>query len=57
MRVNEVKDADAVDEKKRERYVQEMRKLTGEELLQAYVSDAKNHAKIDIKPFAAEENK
>ena len=55
VRVNEVKEADAVDEKKRERYVQEMRKLTGEEMLQAYVSVAKNHVKIDIKPFAVEE--
>ena len=57
VRVDEVKDVAAVDESKRARYVQEIRKLTGDELLQAYVVDAKSHADISIKAFAADEKK
>ncbi len=56
-RVDEVKDATTVDESKRARYVQEIRKLVGDELLQAYVADARKNADISIKPFAAEEKK
>ncbi len=57
VRVDEVKDVAAVDETKRARYVQEIRKLTGDELLQAYVADAKKHADINIKAFETDEKK
>ena len=57
VRVDEVKDIAAVDEAKRARYVQEIRKLTGDELLQAYVADAKKHADISIKAFSVDEKK
>jgi len=57
VRVEAVKEAPAADDAKRARYAQEIRKLTGDELLQAYISDAKNHADISIKPFAADEKK
>lgn len=57
VRVDEVKDVAAVDEARRTRYVHEIRKLTGDELLQAYVADAKKHADISIKVFAADEKK
>jgi len=57
VRVDEVKDVPPVDEAKRARYMQEIRKLTGDELLQAYVLDAKKHADITIKAFASDEKK
>jgi peptidyl-prolyl cis-trans isomerase D len=57
VRVDAVKDVAAVDEAKRARYVNEIRKLTGDELLQAYVADAKKHADITIKAFVADEKK
>jgi len=52
VRVDEVKDIAVVDEAKRTRYAQEIRKLTGDELLQAYVADARKHADINIKGMA-----
>ena len=57
VRVDEVKEAGAADEAKRAHYVQEMRKLSGDELLQAYVADARKHADISIKAFASDEKK
>lgn len=57
LRVDEIKDIPAVDEATRARYVQQMRKLTGNELLQAYMADARKHADISMKPFAADEKK
>jgi len=57
VRVESVKEAPAADDAKRARYAQEIRKLTGDELLQAYISDAKSHADINIKPFAVDEKK
>jgi peptidyl-prolyl cis-trans isomerase D len=53
VRVDEIKDSAVVDETKRARYEQEIRKLTGDELLQAYVADAKKHAEISLKAFAS----
>ncbi len=57
VRVDAVKDVAAVDEAKLTRYAHEIRKLTGDELLQAYIADAKKHADISIKTFAAEDKK
>jgi peptidyl-prolyl cis-trans isomerase D len=57
VRVDAVKDVAALDEAKRARYVNEIRKLTGDELLQAYVADAKSHANISIKAFETDEKK
>jgi peptidyl-prolyl cis-trans isomerase D len=54
-RIDEVKDIGAIDDNKRARYMQELRKLTGEEMLQAYVADAKKNANISFK--AASEKK
>lgn len=56
-RVDAVKDSASADETKRTRYAQEIRKLIGEEMLQAYIADAKNHADISIKPFVADDKK
>ena len=52
VRVDEVKDIAAVDDAMRARYAQEIRQLTGNELLQAYTADARKHADISMKPFA-----
>jgi len=57
VRVDEVKNIAAVEDAKRARYLQEIRKLTGEELLQAYVADARKHAEITLKDFPVEEKK
>ncbi len=57
VRVEGIKEAAATDDTKRAHYAQEIRKLTGDELLQAYIADAKSHADISIKPFAADEKK
>jgi peptidyl-prolyl cis-trans isomerase D len=55
VRLDAVKETSAIDDGKRARYAKEMRKLTGEELLQAYLADTRKHADINIKAFAAEE--
>jgi peptidyl-prolyl cis-trans isomerase D len=57
VRVDSVKDIASVDENRRARYVHEIRKLTGDELLQAYMADARKHADISIKAFATDEKK
>lgn len=57
VRVDAVKETDAIDEDKRARYMQQLRQLVGSELFQAYLADAKKHADINIKAFAAEDKK
>ena len=52
-----VKDLETIDAAKRERYGQQLRQITGEALLQAYVLDARKHADISIKPLKAAETK
>lgn len=47
-RIDGVKEGDKPDDAKRERYVQQLRQLLGEEMLQAYLKDAKSHAKIKV---------
>ena len=56
-RIDAVKEAASVDEGKRSRYAQQIRQITGEELLMAYLSDAKKRADITMKNFATEEKK
>ncbi|HLP97463.1 MAG TPA: SurA N-terminal domain-containing protein [Sideroxyarcus sp.] len=56
-RIDAVKEAAAVDEGKRNRYAQQIRQLTGEELLMAYLADAKQRADISMKKFTADEKK
>jgi hypothetical protein len=42
---------------KRNRYAQQIRQITGEEMLAAYLADAKKNADITMKDFAAAEKK
>ncbi|HCI12859.1 MAG: peptidylprolyl isomerase [Gallionellales bacterium GWA2_60_142] len=54
VRIDAVNQGETPDEMKRMRYAQQLRQLTGEELFQAYLSDAKKHANIELKiPEAA----
>ena len=57
VRVDAIKEVADIDNAKRARYVQELRQITGEEMFQAYLADAKKHADITMKPFSADENK
>ena len=54
-RVEAVKPVGAIDEAKRARYEEQLRKMTGEELLKAYLEDAREHAKIHMTAFNAED--
>jgi len=54
-RIDSVKEAGVIDDAKRVRYMQQLRQMTGEELLQAYIADIKKHASISIASFATEE--
>ncbi len=48
VRIDAVKEGDAVSDEKRARYMQQLRQLTGEEMSRAYLSDAKQHATIKV---------
>ncbi|MFA5826457.1 MAG: peptidylprolyl isomerase, partial [Gallionellaceae bacterium] len=56
-RIDAVKDVAMIDEGKRSRYLQQIRQVTGEELLQAYLAEAKKHADISMKAFATDDKK
>jgi peptidyl-prolyl cis-trans isomerase D len=56
-RIDAVKEAAAIDDNKRGGYAQQIRQMTGEELLLAYLADAKKRADISMKEFVAEEKK
>ncbi len=56
-RIDAVKEVESVDEGKRNQMVRELRQLTGEELLTAYLGDARKRADITMKDFTAEEKK
>lgn len=56
-RIDSVKDVERIDPAKRERYMQQMRQVTGEALLSAYLADAKSGADITLKAFADENTK
>jgi len=56
-RIDAVKEPAAVDANKRNSYSQQIRQITGEELLLAHLADVKKRAEITMKDFAAEEKK
>jgi hypothetical protein len=56
-RVDEVKEVGAIDDAKRNKYLQQIRQITGEEMLRSYLADSKKRADIKIKPFTAEDKK
>jgi peptidyl-prolyl cis-trans isomerase D len=56
-RIDSVKDVENIDPAKRDRYTQQMRQVTGEALLSAYLADAKSRAEIAMKAFADENPK
>jgi peptidyl-prolyl cis-trans isomerase D len=49
VRVDAVKNGDKPDEAKHARYAQQLRQMTGDEMFQAYIADAKKNAKIKLK--------
>jgi peptidyl-prolyl cis-trans isomerase D len=57
VRIDAVKELDTIDEVKRSRYMQQLKQMTGEELLQAFISDTKKHASINITPFMVDDQK
>ena len=50
-RVEAVKPAAAIDDAKRARYERQLRQMTGEEMLKAYLENARQHAKIHMTAF------
>lgn len=56
-RIDAVKETGVIDDGKRIGYAQQIRQLTGEELLMAYLADAKKRADITMKEFATDEKK
>lgn len=56
-RIDAVKEAAPADAAKLGGYAQQLRRLTGEELLMAYLADAKKRANISMKEFAADTGK
>ncbi len=56
-RIDSVKEVEFIDDAKRARYMQQLRQMTGDELLQAYIADTKKHANIKITPFLSEDKK
>jgi peptidyl-prolyl cis-trans isomerase D len=57
VRVDAIKEVTVIDDAKRARYMQQLRQITGDEMFQAYLADAKKHADITMKSFSADENK
>jgi peptidyl-prolyl cis-trans isomerase D len=57
VRVDAVKDTATIDAVKRSRYLQQVRQITGYELLQSYLAEAKKHADISMKALASDEKK
>lgn len=56
-RIDEVKQVSAIEDAKRNGYAQQIRQITGEELLMAYLADSKKRADISMKEFAVEDKK
>jgi peptidyl-prolyl cis-trans isomerase D len=48
VRIDAVKEGAAIDDAKRARYAQQLRQLTGEEMSQAYMADARRQATIKV---------
>jgi peptidyl-prolyl cis-trans isomerase D len=57
VRVDAIKEVTVIDDAKRARYMQQLRQITGDEMFQAYLADAKKHADITMKSFSDDENK
>lgn len=56
-RVDEVKEAAAIDDNKRVGYSQQLRQLTGEEMFRAYLADTRKHADVSMKTFVEGEKR
>lgn len=56
-RIDAVKESGVIDEDKRKGYAQQIRQMTGEELLHAYLTEAKKQAEISMKEFTADDEK
>jgi peptidyl-prolyl cis-trans isomerase D len=56
-RVEAVRDIDGIDDAKRARYMQQLRQMSGEALLQAYLADARKQAEVSIEPSFMGEKK
>src|SRR5450756_1282026 len=48
VRIDAIKEGEAISDEKRSSYMQKLRQLTGEEMSRAYLSDAKQHASIKV---------
>ncbi|OGS94182.1 MAG: peptidylprolyl isomerase [Gallionellales bacterium RIFCSPLOWO2_12_FULL_57_18] len=48
VRIDAIKEVDEINDEKRASYAQQLRKLTGEEMFQAYLTEAKRQAVIEI---------
>jgi glycyl-tRNA synthetase alpha subunit len=48
VRIDEVKEGEAISVEKRTGYMQKLRQLTGEEISRAYLSDARQNASIKV---------
>jgi peptidyl-prolyl cis-trans isomerase D len=56
-RIDAVKDPASIDELKRKGYAQQIRQITGEQLLMSYLADARKRADVSMKDFSLEEKK
>ncbi|MEW6563171.1 MAG: SurA N-terminal domain-containing protein [Pseudomonadota bacterium] len=56
-RVEAVRGIDGIDDAKRARYMQQLRQMSGEALLQAYLADARKQAEVSIEPSFMGEKK
>lgn len=56
-RIDAVNDVENIERAKLDRYTQQMRQVTGEALLSAYLADAKSKADITLKAFADDNQK
>lgn len=56
-RVDAIKDNAVIDANKHNRYVQQIRQIAGDELMRAYLVEARKHADIKSKQFTADNNK
>ncbi|WP_035382675.1 SurA N-terminal domain-containing protein [Ferriphaselus sp. R-1] len=54
LRLEAVKEVAQVEDAKRTAYMQQLRQFSGEELMRAYLADARKHADVSIKPFSEE---
>lgn len=56
VRIDSVKEGEAINDMKRARYAQQLRQMTGEEMFRAYMSDARQQAsiKLNLPPVAAQ---